>query len=236
MHDLADENPGLLKELIALWHFEAGRYFGLPLEDRSAVEVLTTPRPQMSPPRDRYLYFPGTLEVPEAVAVNIRGRPTRSPQMSTSRTRRGRCDLLPRRAVRRPRALHQGRQAQVRLQLSRPAEQADPSDADVPAAESVLGVEFTKELDKDESPMLNNVSERQPHIDDKGVGELKEVKTQLGKFTSAVKASTSDAMGCSRHDRLPGDRPWEFGGGTIEGSPWTSRARPTSTSRRKPWR
>jgi hypothetical protein len=73
-HDLADEHPELLQELIALWHYQAGQYFGLPLEDRTAIEVLTTPRPQMSPPRDRYIYYPGTLEVPEAVAVNIRGR------------------------------------------------------------------------------------------------------------------------------------------------------------------
>ena len=36
--------------------------------------MLTTPRPQMSPPRDRYVYYPDTLEVPEAVAVNVRGR------------------------------------------------------------------------------------------------------------------------------------------------------------------
>ena len=28
----------------------------------------------MIPPRDRYIYYPNTLEVPEAVAVNVRGR------------------------------------------------------------------------------------------------------------------------------------------------------------------
>lgn len=74
VHDVGAQNPELLKELVALWHFQAGKYFGLPLEDRSAVAVLTTPRPQMSPPRNRYIYYPHTLEVPEAVAVNIRGR------------------------------------------------------------------------------------------------------------------------------------------------------------------
>ncbi len=40
-HDLADENPELLKELIALWHYEAGQYYGLPLQDRTAIDVLT---------------------------------------------------------------------------------------------------------------------------------------------------------------------------------------------------
>ena len=42
-HDLADKHPELLDELIELWHFEAGQYFGLPLDDRSALEMLTTP-------------------------------------------------------------------------------------------------------------------------------------------------------------------------------------------------
>ncbi len=34
----------------------------------------TTPRPQLAAPRDRYVYFPDTAEVPEAQAVNIRNR------------------------------------------------------------------------------------------------------------------------------------------------------------------
>jgi len=34
----------------------------------------TTERPEVSEPRSRYVYYPGTLEVPEAVAVNVRGR------------------------------------------------------------------------------------------------------------------------------------------------------------------
>jgi arylsulfatase len=49
-------------------------YHGLPLDDRLPTEILTTPRPQPSPPRDRYRYPAGTTGVPEAVAPNIRGR------------------------------------------------------------------------------------------------------------------------------------------------------------------
>jgi hypothetical protein len=64
-----------LQELISLWFHEAGRYHGLPLEDRTAVEVLADPtRPQVAPPRDRYLYYPNTAEVPETAAANIRNR------------------------------------------------------------------------------------------------------------------------------------------------------------------
>jgi arylsulfatase A-like enzyme len=74
-HDLAAEHPVKLQELISLWFHEAGRYHGLPLEDRTAVEVLADPtRPQVAPPRDRYLYYPNTAEVPETAAANIRNR------------------------------------------------------------------------------------------------------------------------------------------------------------------
>ncbi|MFD4140960.1 sulfatase-like hydrolase/transferase [Streptomyces sp. NPDC058572] len=72
--DLAAEHPEKLEELKRMWSDEAAKYHGLPLDDRSPVEILNTPRPQLSKPRDRYVYYPGCAAVPEAVAVNIRGR------------------------------------------------------------------------------------------------------------------------------------------------------------------
>ena len=44
-HDLSEQHPEKLQELIALWWAEAGRYGALPLESRGAVEILTTERP-----------------------------------------------------------------------------------------------------------------------------------------------------------------------------------------------
>ena len=73
-HDLAAQHPDKLEELKALWWSEAGKYNALPLESRTALEILTTERPQLSKPRDQYTYYPGCEEVPEAVAVNIRNR------------------------------------------------------------------------------------------------------------------------------------------------------------------
>ena len=73
-HDLADKYPEKLEELKGLWFYEAGKYNGLPLEDRTPIEVLTAPRPQPSKLRQRYIYYPDCAEVPESVAVNIRGR------------------------------------------------------------------------------------------------------------------------------------------------------------------
>ncbi len=73
-HNLAEAHPEKLQQLTALWYHEAGKYQGFPLEDRGAVAVLTTPRPQLAPPRDRYVYRPNTAEVPEGAAANVRNR------------------------------------------------------------------------------------------------------------------------------------------------------------------
>ena len=53
---------------------EAGANDGFPLDDRSALEILIDPRPQLSPPANRYVYFPTHAEVPEAQAVIVRNR------------------------------------------------------------------------------------------------------------------------------------------------------------------
>ncbi len=74
LHDLAAEQPDKLRELVNLWYAEAGRNGAFPLDDRSALEIILTPRPQMTAPRDRYTYYPGLSEVPEAQSVNIRNR------------------------------------------------------------------------------------------------------------------------------------------------------------------
>jgi hypothetical protein len=75
MHDLAAENPTKLQEMINHWFHLAGLYHGLPLEDRTAAEILTDPtRPQVVPPRERYVYYPDATEVPESASVNIRNR------------------------------------------------------------------------------------------------------------------------------------------------------------------
>ncbi|KUI00341.1 arylsulfatase [Mycolicibacterium acapulense] len=72
--DLAAEHPDKLKALIDVWFEEADKNFVLPLDDRSATELLAIERPQSEPPRNRYVYYPGTAPVPEGVAVNVRGR------------------------------------------------------------------------------------------------------------------------------------------------------------------
>jgi arylsulfatase len=74
LHDLAAEQPDKLRELVNLWFAEAGANGAFPLDDRSAVEILNTPRLQLTGSRDRYVYYPDVADVPEAQAVNIRNR------------------------------------------------------------------------------------------------------------------------------------------------------------------
>src|SRR5436305_12579926 len=73
-HNLAAQNPDKLQELIGLWFFEAGTYQGYPLDDRVAIEIVLTPRPKMTKPHDRYVYYQDTAQEPEAAAVHIRNR------------------------------------------------------------------------------------------------------------------------------------------------------------------
>jgi Sulfatase len=72
--DLAQEHPDKLEKLIKVWFEEADKNMVLPLDDRSALEIIMTPRPTEEVPRERYIYYPGTSAVPEGVAVNTRGR------------------------------------------------------------------------------------------------------------------------------------------------------------------
>jgi arylsulfatase len=73
-HDVAAENPEKLQELVNLWHVEAGKYQVLPLDDRLPMDFLKDQHPQDTSPRDTYVYYPNTSEVPEQSAVNVRGR------------------------------------------------------------------------------------------------------------------------------------------------------------------
>jgi arylsulfatase A-like enzyme len=74
LHDLAAEQPEKLRELINLWFAEAGANGAFPLDDRSALEILQTPRPQLASPRERYTYYPDVADIPEQQAVNVHNR------------------------------------------------------------------------------------------------------------------------------------------------------------------
>lgn len=72
--DVAAQHPDRLEQLRALWHYYAGIYHGLPLDDRSAIEQILAERPHAGSERARYVYHPGTADVPEEGGVRITGR------------------------------------------------------------------------------------------------------------------------------------------------------------------
>jgi len=74
LNNLASEQPDKVRELVNIWFSEAGANSAFPLDDRSPVEILTTPRPQLTAPRSRYVYYPDAAPVSEWQAVNTRNR------------------------------------------------------------------------------------------------------------------------------------------------------------------
>ena len=72
-HDLANEKPRKLRELIDLWWAEAGRYNVLPLDDRM-IKRIPLPRPQASKEKSSYTLFAGAAPINETATVNTHNR------------------------------------------------------------------------------------------------------------------------------------------------------------------
>jgi arylsulfatase len=74
LRNLAAQEPERLEKLKSQWSYYAGLYKGIPLDDRSAAEILASPRPRPGAPRDRYVYYPNTADIGGEVAVSVFGR------------------------------------------------------------------------------------------------------------------------------------------------------------------
>jgi len=74
VHNLAAQQPDKVRQLVNIWFSEAGANGAFPLDDRTPVEILMEPRPQLTAARDQYVYFPGNSPVPEWQAVNTKNR------------------------------------------------------------------------------------------------------------------------------------------------------------------
>jgi arylsulfatase len=71
--DLAAQYPKKLKELAALWLAEAKKYGVLPLADISVHAIHELEYKAAPPASGRYVYYPGTTEIPEASAARTLG-------------------------------------------------------------------------------------------------------------------------------------------------------------------
>jgi arylsulfatase len=209
--DLAAENPDKVQELIGLWWQEAGRYQALPLENRNAVEILTTERPQLSKPRDRYVYYPGGSEIPESVAPNIRNRSYTVAVEVTIDTPEASGVLFAQGSRFGGHALYiKDRKLKYVYNWVGLVEQVVESDELVPTGHVVLSATFDREGDS--MPAEGTLT---LHIRDKAVGESS-IKTQPGKFSLAGEGLNIGKEGAEPvTDDYPGERPWAFVGGTI---------------------
>jgi arylsulfatase A-like enzyme len=211
--DLAAEHPEKLQELINLWFHEAGKYNGLPLVDRTAVEILADPtRPQIAPARDRYVYYPDAAEVPEAAAVNIRNRSYSIAVAVDIQSEEAGGVLFSHGARFGGHALYlkDGKLKYV-YNFVGTKEQVIESSRDVPTGKVVLSASFEKESDG--LPTTGTLS---LYIDDEKVGEG-EIMTQPGNFSlvgEGLNVGKDPAEPVT--DDYPGSSPYAFAGGTIK--------------------
>jgi arylsulfatase len=211
-NDLAATHPEKLQELIAAWFAEAEANFALPLDDRSAREILTVPRPQAEAPRERYVYFPGTAAVPESVAVNVRGRSYKiiadvileqgaEGVLFAHGSRFGGHSLF----------LKDNRLVYVYNFLGIPPEQSFTSDELAPGPHT-LGVEFVREGAGEHGESVGTAT---LYVDDRAVASGP-MRAQVGKFTLCgdglcVGWDSADAVSAQYANPFP------FTGGTLLG-------------------
>jgi arylsulfatase A-like enzyme len=213
LHDLSSEHPDKVQELVNLWFSEAGANHAFPLDDRSAVEILNTPRPQLTSPRDRYTYFPDVAGVPEAQAVNIRNRnyivgalvsipmPGASGVLFAQGSHFGGHALY----------VKDNRLHYV-YNFVGMIEQKIVATEDIPTGENlILSASFVK--DGEDPPGVSTGILSLFHGEDK-VGEGR-IKTQPAAFGLSGTDLTVGRAIAEVTDDYPGERPWPFTGGTI---------------------
>jgi arylsulfatase len=222
-NNLAKQHPEKLEELIDAWFSEAKKNNVLPLDDRSAAELLTTERPMEEAPRDTYIYYANTAPVPEGVAVNVRGRSYKilanveindrnaSGVIFAHGSRFGGHALFVK-----DRKLHY-----VYNFLGIKPEQVFKSNAQLKPGKYTLGMEFEKTGTGDNGESLGQTK---LYIDDQVV-DSGEMRTQPAKFTLSgdglcVGYDSGDAV--SSLYQTPG----EFEGGKIQGVGVTVKGEP----------
>jgi len=213
MHNVADQNRDMLEHLKGLWFYYAGVYNGMPLDDRSAMEIVTSPRPQPSTPRNRYVYYPGTAEVPESVAVNIRRRSYTIAAGVTIDSPDAQGVLFAHGGVGGGHSLYiaDGRLHYVYNWLGDEIQKVSSGDT-VPTGRHVFTAEFA--MDGEDTETKSALGTLTVYVDMKKVGQ-KRIRTQPGSFSL-----TGDGLCVGRDSGSPVSpdysAPFHFTGGAIE--------------------
>lgn len=210
-HNLAQQQPEKLLEMIGIWFAVAGRNNVFPLDDRTAPEIMMTPRPEEANPRNSYFYYPDTSKVPAGSCPNVVNRsysvlanmnisdPEAEGVIFSEGDRFGGHALFVR-----DHKLH------YTYNFIGIEQHHVVSTENVPTGKIVLGAEFSK--DKEDPKGVANGTLRL-YFDDRVVGEGR-IRTQPGKFGISsgltIGRGGPDLVSSEYTDSYP------FRGGTIE--------------------
>ena len=212
--DLAKQYPEKLEALKKAWDEEARINLALPVDDRTASEILTIERPSSEAVRERYVYYPDTAPVPEGVAANVRNRSYKilaNVEISDANaggvifahgSRFGGHSLF----------IKDHKLYYVYNYLGRKPEQKFVSKMDLKPGKYTVGMEFTR---TGAGPHKESLGTMKLYVNDKVVAEGP-MRTQPAKFTLSgdglcVGYDSGDAV--SAEYKSPGT----FHGGTIQG-------------------
>jgi arylsulfatase A-like enzyme len=214
MHDLSEKHPQKLQEMINLWYTEAGKYNGIPLDDRTAAEQLSgTVRPQIAKAANRYVYLPNTLEVPESNAVSTLGRSWKfAVEVDLDKDAQGVLFSQGSRFGGYAMYIKDGKLKFVYNYVGL-EEQMLIADAALPTGDCVLGVSYDNEsIAEDKHAAFGTAT---LFINDKQVAQQK-IKTQIAHFALAGEGfAVGRDVGAPATPDYPGHHPWAFTGGTI---------------------
>jgi hypothetical protein len=217
--------------MVNLWFAEAGANGAFPLDDRMALEIILTPRPQLSPPRNRYIYYPDVADVPESQAVNVRNRsfvigaqvdipaPGAQGVLFAHGSRFGGHALY----------IKDNQLHYVNSFVGMFEQKIDATE-DIPTGENLI---LSASFDKDgEDPPGVATGVLSLYYDDRKVGEGR-IKTQPGKFVLGGEGlCIGRDSGEAVTDDYPGPSPHHFTGGTLKrvavdvsGEPYLDRER-----------
>jgi len=210
--NVADKYPDKLKALIDAWFEEAEKNFVLPLDDRTAMEILGVERPKSEPARERYVYYPGTEPVPEGVAVSIRGRSYKV-VADVDITDKAEGVIFAHGSRFGGHALFmKDRKLYYVYNFLGITEQKFISKDQLAAGKHTMGIEFTREKGGEYKESLGTAK---LYVDDKVVAEGP-MKAQVGKFTLS---GDGLCIGFDSGDNVSQEykNPGKFTGGSIQG-------------------
>lgn len=214
LHDLAAERPDKVRELVALWFTEAGANQAFPLDDRTAFEIVMTPRPLLTPPRNRYVYFPETADVPESQSVNIRNRSYTIGALVDIEEPGAEGVIFAHGARFGGHALYiKDNRLHYVYSFVGSIEQKVVADRDLPTGQNmILSASFDKQREDPPGVAVGTLS---LYYNDTKVGEAF-IKTQPGKFVIGGEGlCVGRDSGAGVTGDYPGSMPWRFTGGTI---------------------